>query len=253
MAQSRFQDRVALITGAAHGIGKAAAQAFAQEGAVALILDKDAEATAAAVADIEAAGGRAGALIADATDGDQVREAVARAIAEWEHIDVLVNNIGWNRPTPFLESDEAHWMQLLDLNLLVALRLSHAVLPYMVARRYGRIVNISSIAGIHPWPGSVLYGVAKAGIVSMTRSLAVAMAPHNIRVNVICPGPTETELTKIIREQNPAYSRQVVGNVTLGRFADPGEIAAAILFLASDESSFIVGQTLPVDGGYNMM
>ncbi|MCU0521835.1 MAG: SDR family oxidoreductase [Anaerolineae bacterium] len=248
-----FSDRVILVTGAAQGIGYASAQRFAELGGRVVLLDKLAAEAEAAVAVITDHGGRASAVIADATDSQEVEDAVAAMIADYGRIDVLVNNIGWNKPTPFLESDEAFWQELLDINLMTALRFCRAILPHMIDRHYGRIVNIASIAGIHPWPGSVIYGVAKAGIVSMTRSLAAAMAQHNIRVNCVCPGPTETGLSKALRVTNPDYVKAVHGMVTLGRLADPGEIARAICFLASDDASFVLGECLVVDGGYNMV
>jgi 2-hydroxycyclohexanecarboxyl-CoA dehydrogenase len=248
-----FQDQVIVVTGAARGIGKAIAQTMAQAGGHMMILDI-LEEEAAQVADgIVAAGGAATAMAVDATDAGQVEDVVGRIVTDWRQIDVLVNNIGWNNPTPFLESDEALWQQLLDVNLLTGLRFCRAVLPHMVNRQEGRIVNIASIAAIHPWPGSVLYGVAKAGVVSMTRSLAAAMAEHNIRVNCICPGPTETELSKRLRETDPEYVASIHGKLQIGHLADPEEIAAAVAFLASDESSFVLGECLVVDGGYNMV
>ncbi len=248
-----FNDRVILVTGAAQGIGFASAQRFADLGGEVVILDKLAAEAEAAVAAITNRGGHASAIIADATDSQQVMDAVDAVISERGRIDVLVNNIGWNKPTPFLESDEAFWQELLDINLMTALRFCRAILPRMIEQRYGRIVNIASIAGIHPWPGSVLYGVAKAGIVSMTRSLAAAMAQHNIHVNCVCPGPTETALSKALRVTNPDYVKAIHGMVTLGRLADPDEIARAVCFLASDEASFVLGECLVVDGGYNMV
>ncbi len=247
-----LKDRVTLVTGGARGIGQAIAQEFARHGAQVLILDKLQQEGRATAESIAEAGGRATAITVDATDPEQLRDVVARIAIDFRRIDILVNNIGYNDPTPFLESDEALWQQLLDVNLLTALRFCRAVLPHMVDQQYGRIVNISSIAGIHPWPGSVLYGVAKAGIISMTRSLAAAMAEHNIRVNCVCPGPTETGLSKALRETNPEYVQAIHGMVTLGRLADPQEIAAAVRFLASDDASFVLGESLVVDGGYNM-
>lgn len=248
-----FEDRVIVVTGAARGIGKAIARTFARAGGRVIVMDKLEDEAAAVVGQIVETGGRAAAIAMDATDAGQVENAVDRVMADWGKIDVLVNNIGWNDPTPFLESDEALWQQLLDVNLLTGLRFCRAVLPHMVHREEGRIVNIASIAAIHPWPGSVLYGVAKAGVVSMTRSLAAAMAAHNIRVNCVCPGPTETELSKRLRETDPEYVASIHGKLQIGRLADPEEIAATVAFLASDEASFVLGECLVVDGGYNMV
>ncbi|MGC9347623.1 MAG: SDR family NAD(P)-dependent oxidoreductase [Anaerolineae bacterium] len=252
-ATGEFADKVVIVTGAARGIGKAIAEAFATKGGTVLILDileDEGETTARA---IEAAGGQATAITVDATDRHQVKNVVAEIALDYGRIDVLVNNIGWNNPTPFLTSDEALWQRLLDVNLMTALRFCREVLPHMVEQQSGSIVNIASIAGIHPWPGSVLYGVAKAGIVSITRSLGAAMAAHNIRVNCVCPGPTETNLSKELRKTNPDYVRSIHGKLQIGRLADPEEIAAAVIFLASDAASFVLGECLVVDGGYNMV
>lgn len=249
----RFRDRVVVVTGGAQGIGQAIAEGFGKAGGTVLILDKltdEGKAVAQAIGD---AGGQAAALTVDATDGQQVQDVIDRLILDYGRIDILINNIGWNNPTPFLESGETLWRHLLDVNLLTALRFCRVTLPHMIERRYGRIVSISSIAGLHPWPGSVPYGIAKAGIISMTRSLAADMAQHNIRVNCICPGPTETGLSKELRKTQPEYVQAIHGTVTLGRLADPEEIAAAVLFLASDDASFVLGETLVVDGGYNMV
>ena len=253
MQTERFADRVVMVTGAARGIGKAIAEAFGAEGAQVVILDVLEDEGRAAAKAIEDAGGRATALTVDATDPQQVKDAVAKIAIDYRRIDVLVNNIGWNSPTPFLESDEALWQKLLDINLMTALRFSREVLPHMVERQTGSVVNIASIAAIHPWPGSVLYGVAKAGIVSMTRSLAAAMAEHGVRVNCVCPGPTETDLSKVLRKTNPEYVKSIHGKLQIGRLADPEEIAATVLFLASDAASFVLGDALVVDGGYNMV
>ncbi len=247
-----FENKVVVVTGAAQGIGKATAKLFADAGGNVIILDKLVTEAETAVAEIIGSGGKAAAIVMDVTDGQQVTDTVEQIVADFKRIDVLVNNVGWNQPTPFLESDEAFWLKLLDINLMAALRFCRATLPHMIDQHYGRIVNISSIAGVHPWPGSVLYGVAKAGIVSMTRSLAAAMAEHNIRVNCVCPGPTETGLSKALRITNPEYVKAIHGMVTLGRLAEPEEIARAIRFLASDDASFVLGECLVVDGGYNM-
>jgi 2-hydroxycyclohexanecarboxyl-CoA dehydrogenase len=252
MDQQRFEEDVVVVTGAARGIGNAIARGFAREGAAVIILDKLEDEAEAAAGAIAAAGGEATALVTDVTVAQQVKDAVGQIIADWGRIDVLVNNVGWNQPTPFLASDEAFWDKLLDVNLMAALRFCRQVLPHMIDRQGGRVVNIASIAGLHPWPGSVLYGVAKAGIISMTRSLAAAMAEHNIRVNCVCPGPTETTLSKTLRETNPDYVKAIHGMVQLGRLADPEEIAGAVLYLASEEASFVTGEYLVVDGGYNM-
>jgi NAD(P)-dependent dehydrogenase (short-subunit alcohol dehydrogenase family) len=248
----RFRDRVALVTGGARGIGQVIAQRLAQEGATVAIVDllaEEAEETAAA---IEAAGGRALALRADAAVRPEVEEAVARVAERLGRIDLLVNNIGVAKARPFLETDEAFWYQMVESNLMTALRFCHVVLPHMVRQRYGRIVSLSSVAGRLPRPNAVLYAVAKAGVIAMTRSLAAALADHDIRVNAVAPATIETAIARESRRTDPVF-RQFAEDLTraivMKRWGQPEEVAAVVLFLLSDESSYMTGQTLSVDGG----
>lgn len=246
----RFKDRVTIVTGSAQGIGKAIAQGFAGEGADVILLDKAEEAQNTA-REIEAGGGKASAMICDATNGQEVKDTVKQIIEKWGRIDILVNNIGWNESISFLESDEALWYKSLDINLLVPMRLCHAVLPHMIKQKSGRVVNISSIAGRQPRPYALTYSAAKAGVIAITRSLAVAMAPYNIRVNCVAPAIIDTQL---LREQAPPeHLGPIMKQSTLGRLGQPEEVAAAVLFIASDEASYIVGQTLNADGGNCML
>ena len=246
----RFKDKVTIVTGSAQGIGKAIAQGFAGEGADVILLDKAEEAKNTA-REIEAGGGKASAMICDATNGQEVKDTVKQIIEKWGRIDILVNNIGWNESISFLESDEALWYKSLDINLLVPMRLCHAVLPHMIKQKSGRVVNISSIAGRQPRPYALTYSAAKAGVIAITRSLAVAMAPYNIRVNCVAPAIIDTQL---LREQAPPeHLGPIMKQSTLGRLGQPEEVAAAVLFIASDEASYIVGQTLNADGGNCML
>ena len=246
----KLKDRVTLVTGGACGLGRAIARCFAREGALVLILDKAEEEAGNTAREIESQGGKAVALKVDATQGQEVINVVAKIAEKWGRIDILVNNIGWNECISFLETDEELWRTSLDINLLVPMRFCHAVLPYMVKQRYGRVVNIASIAARQPRPMAVTYSAAKAGVVAITRSLAVAMAPYNIRVNCIAPALIETELLK---QNTPELIGPILKQTALGRYCQPEEIAAAVLFFASDEASYIVGQSLHVDGGNCML
>jgi NAD(P)-dependent dehydrogenase (short-subunit alcohol dehydrogenase family) len=245
----RFKDRIAVVTGAASGLGKAIAQAFAGEGATAVLLDVAEERLRATAAGIDPDGKRAIAMRVDCTRGSEVKSAVDAVVARLGRIDVLVNNLGWSESVPFLESDEALWRRVLDINLISTLLCSHAVLPHMVQRDFGRIVNIASIAGRQPRPKAVAYAAAKAGVISLTKSLAVAVASSNIRVNAVAPGPLDTEL---IRQLEPAHAQAILDRSTLKRWGQPAEVASVVLFLASDDATFIVGQTVHVDGGNEM-
>lgn len=246
----RFKDKVTIVTGGAQGLGKAIAEGFGREGAHVIILDiLEAEASSTAK-EIERQGGKAIAIGLDATKGQEVKSAVGNIVEKWGRIDILVNNIGGNEVIPFLESDESVWQKSLDINLMVPLRFCQAVLPYMVNQKHGVIINIASIAGRQPRPMSLVYSAAKAGVIAMTRTLAVAMAPYNIRVNSVAPGTMDNRS----REQRPPeHFGPILRQVTLGRMSKPEEVAAAVLFLASDEASYIVGQSLHVDGGNCML
>ena len=246
----KFKDKVTLVTGGACGLGRAIAQCFAREGALVIILDKAEEEAGNTAREIESQGGKAVAFKVDATQGQEVINVVDKIAEKWGSIDILVNNIGWNECISFLETDEALWRTSLDINLLIPMRFCRAVLPYMVKQQYGRVVNIASIAGRQPRPMAVTYSAAKAGVISITRSLAVAMAPHNIRVNCIAPALIETEL---LRQNTPELLGPILKQTTLGRYCKPEEIAEAVLFFASDEASYIVGQSLHVDGGNCML
>ncbi len=246
----RFRDKVTIVTGGASGLGKAIARGFAEEEAFVIILDKlegEAERT---VKEIESQGGRAVAIKVEATDGQEVGSVVREIVRKWDRIDILINNIGGGESVPFLETDETLWRKVLELNLMIPLRFCHAVLPYMVKQQYGRVVNIASIAGRQPRPMAVIYSAAKAGVISITRSLAVAMAPYNIRVNSVGPGIMDTALA---RQAGPEHMEPIFKQTALGRWSQPEEVAAAVMFLASDEASYIVGQNLHVDGGNCML
>lgn len=246
----RFKDKVTIVTGAARGIGKATARGFAREGAIVNILDVLEEEARATAREIASQGGRAEAMKVDATRGEEVKSAVKKIADKWGRIDILINNIGWVEVVPFLESDESIWRKSMDLNLLVPLRFCREVLPYMVKQKYGRVINIASIAGRQPRPLAVAYSAAKAGVIAITRSLAVAMAPYNIRINSVSPGTIDTDQ---VRGTPPEHLDPILKPVTLGRLGQTEEVAAAVLFMASDEASYIVGQGINVDGGNCML
>lgn len=246
----RFKDRVVIIAGGGCGLGRAVALAFSREGAVPVVMDISEENARDTAAEVEASGGRVLALKVDATAGPEVKDAVSRVIRELGKIDILINNVGWTESANFLETDETLWRKSLDINLMAPLHFCRQVLPHMVDRRYGRVVNIASVAGRQPRPMAVVYSAAKAGVISLTRSLAVAMAPHNIRVNSVSPCTIDTGLLK---QEDPEHLGPILKQVTLGRLSQPEKVASAVLFLVSDEASYILGQSLHVDGGNCML
>lgn len=245
----RFKDKIVIVTGGATGIGQAISHGFAGEGAVVILLDKLGEEGRSTAKAIESQGGRASAMTVEATDGQQVKNAIDKIAREWKRIDVLINNIGWNERMPFLESDEALWRKVLDINLLVPLRFCRAVLPHMIRQKYGSVVNISSGGAREPVPWAAVYCAAKAGVISITWSLAADMIRHNIRVNCVLPGTVETAAFKNARRETSDGAKSVLQSVPIGRLSQPEEVAAAVLFLASDEASYIVGDTITVTGG----
>lgn len=248
----RFKDKITMVTGGTSGVGQAIAQGFAREGSMVIAIDRlEAKETT------KETGAKADKITLrkiKINDEPQVKKVVGQVAQEWGRIDILINNFRLPKGGPFLETNEADWSQDLDFNLLVPMRFCRAVLPYMVKQQYGRVVNVGSIAGRQPRPVTVGYAAAMAGVISVTKSLAVAMARYNIRVNGICTGPTEDPVhQQFIQSTDPQFVESLKKNITLGRWGKTEEIAAAVLFLASDEASYIVGQSLSVDGGNNML
>ncbi|MGH9037606.1 MAG: SDR family NAD(P)-dependent oxidoreductase, partial [Acidimicrobiia bacterium] len=206
-----------------------------------------AKSTAAALGDA------AVGLRVDITDADSVRAGVSQAEKALGPIDVLVNNAGWDRIAPFLDTDEDLWDRLIDINLKGPLRCAHAVLPGMVERQAGRVINISSDAARVGSTGESIYSAAKAGIIGFTKTLAREMARHNITANVICPGPTDTALlAEIVGEGNDRLIDSLKRGIPMKRLGRPDDIAGVVAFLASDDAGFITGQTLSVSGGLTM-
>jgi 2-hydroxycyclohexanecarboxyl-CoA dehydrogenase len=248
----RLRDRVAVITGAASGIGRAIAHRFAAEGASVAVLDLDLEGAEAVTAEIEQAGGRAVALRADVSSGDEVRAAVAAA-RTLGPIDILVSNAGWEQAKPFVQTDEALWDRLLAINLKGHLLCARAVLDEMIERRSGRIIFTASDAGRVGSSGEAVYSGAKGGVIAFAKTLARETARHGLNVNVVCPGPTETRILDEMAADHPRLVESLRAAIPFRRFARPDEIAGAFVFFASDDAAYITGQTLSVNGGLTML
>jgi 2-hydroxycyclohexanecarboxyl-CoA dehydrogenase len=246
-----LQGRVALVTGAGRGMGRAIAERLAAEGARVAVTDVDratAEDTAAAL------GPAATAVHLDVTNPASVAAAVEKVAGVLGPVDVLVNNAGWDHMAPFLETDPELWDRIIDINLKGTFNCARAVLPGMVERRSGRVVNISSDAGRVGSTGEAVYSAAKAGVVGFTKTLAREMARFRITVNVVCPGPTDTPLLDdLLGQGNERLIDALRRAIPLGRLGQPADVAAAVAFLASDDASFITGQTLSVSGGLTMV
>lgn len=250
MAAGRLREKVALVTGAGSGIGRASAERFAAEGARVAVVDlKGAEEVAAA---IEAAGGEAIALATDVADEEAVAAMATAAIERFGRVDVLMNNAGvLDDYLAAADMPTAVWERVLGVNLNAQFFTARALLPQMVERGAGAIVNVASTAGLNGGNGGAAYTASKHAVIGFTRQLCFDYARKGIRCNVLCPGAVETGMTKEIFASPDAAVMEAVESAPIGRWAQPEELAAAALFLASDEASFVNGAVYLVDGGFD--
>jgi 3-oxoacyl-[acyl-carrier protein] reductase len=250
-ALARLTDRVAIVTGASRGIGRAIALRFAEEGArVVVNYVSNADDAAVVVDEITAGGGEAIALRADVSKSAEVDELVGQTMARWGRIDVLVNNAGVMFTKPMLETTEEEWDLTIDVNLKGAYLCSKAVVPIMNAQQGGSIINMSSNSGLyHPSAMRFTeYVVSKAGMNGLTKAMALAFGPY-VRINAICPGWIRTDMVGHI---DPETQQRILAETALARWGTPGDIADSAVFLASDEAAFITGELLIVAGGRGM-
>ena len=250
----RFSDKVVLVTGGSQGIGEAVCRRFAAEGAVVAVVASRDRAKAQGVVDaVTAAGGRASAHVCDVASVAQIDALVAEVIAAHGRIDVLVNGAGVFYPTRIGETDEAMYDRMVDINLKGTFFACDAVAQHMIARGGGgHMINFASGAGVSGRSQYIVYATTKAGVIHMTRSLGVAMAPHGVHVNAVAPGNTATPMNENVRTE-PEYEeiRATIARVTPSRrlFAEPHEIAGAVLFLASEDANAMYGATMLMDEG----
>jgi NAD(P)-dependent dehydrogenase (short-subunit alcohol dehydrogenase family) len=249
----KLEERVAIVTGAASGIGRAIALELAREGADVVVADIKSEQAEKVVYEIKALGHKAKSFKADVSKNNQVNLMAKTVLDEFGKIDILVNNAGGSarkRATLFCESTEEVWDYVINLNLKGVLNCSRAVIEHMIQSQSGKIVNISAIAGIIGEAGLVDYSAAKAGIVGFTKALAKEVAPHGINVNCVAPGPIETEaLRATLPDNRLAHFRKITG---LGRLGRPEEVCSLVVFLTTDEANFITGQVFPICGLMNL-
>jgi 2-hydroxycyclohexanecarboxyl-CoA dehydrogenase len=251
-----MSNRVALVTGGAQGIGKGIVTSLAQAGFRVAIADLNLEVAEKTAQEIRNNGGTAIAVQIDVTKTAAVKAAIASVEAQLGPIEVVVNNAGWDDFMPFVETTEDFWEKILDLNFKGALRVIHAVVPGMIERGHGRIINIGSDAGRVGSSLEAVYSGAKGGIIAFTKTLAREVATKGITANVVCPGPTDTPALRKFADGAGDDADKVIAGMTravpMKRLGTPEDIGPAVAFFASDAAGFVTGQTLSVSGGLTM-
>jgi NAD(P)-dependent dehydrogenase (short-subunit alcohol dehydrogenase family) len=246
----RLDGRRALVTGGAKGLGRVIAGALAEAGAEVAIASRTLSACQTAASEIErATGRRALAFQADVTRADEVAALAAEVEAAWGGVDILVNNAGVNVRGPAVDLSEADWDAVIDINLKAPFLCARAFLPGMYRRGWGRVINMGSILSVIALPGRAPYASAKAGLLNLTRVLALEGATQGVTVNAICPGPFATDMNKPLLDDPEKY-KAFVAKIPMGRWGELHEVAGPLVFLASDAASYVTGSALFVDGGW---
>jgi len=251
---AKLNEKIAIVTGAGQGIGRAIAERLAAEGATVVVTDinEDAAGQTARAISGSASSGTAIAVVTDVTSAGSVSAMTSRVKSQFGRIDVLVNNAGWDKAGPFTDSDPADWDRIIRINLYGVLHTSKAVLPIMAEQGRGTVVNIASDAGRVGSSGEAVYSAAKGGVIAFTKSTAREMARRQVTANCVCPGPANTALFASLGGDDPKLREALIRAIPLRRLAEPADVAAAVAFLASDDAAFITGQTVSVSGGLTM-
>ena len=257
---NRFTNQVAVITGAASGIGQACALRFAREEARVACLDLNEAANEATAAQCRALGAEAMALRCNVADANSVQAAVEATLEQWGRVDVLVTAAGIYSGAPLPEVSLQQWQRLIDINLTGVFLCNRAVAPILMEQRAGSIINISSMAGKTSFPASAEYSASKSGVIGLTRSAAMDLAPYGVTANAVCPGNTLPEMVRQVAERvgpqdgltADEWLQLRAGECPMQRMAEPWEIAGVVAFLASEDSRYLTGQAIEVDGGMVM-
>jgi 3-oxoacyl-[acyl-carrier protein] reductase len=245
----KLEGRVALVTGASQGIGRACALALAREGATVAVAARNREKLDEVVSAITGAGGSAAAFVIDVADEEQIKVGIKAAIAQFGKIDILVNNAGVTRDQLLMRMKRADWDVVLNTNLTSAYLCMQQVIGSMLKQRWGRIINITSVFGQMGQAGQANYAASKAGLIGLTLAMAREVASRNITCNAVAPGFIETSMTAVLSDE---FKENAVKSIPLGRVGSPEDVANAVRFLASDEASYITGHVLSVNGGLLM-
>lgn len=249
-----LENKVVIITGAGSGIGEACAAQFAKKGATVIIADISLEKAQQAAEKLSHLSGKAQAIKMDVTEYEEVEKSLQKVIDTYGQIDIMVNNAGimnqLRAPTADHTFDD--WDRVIAINQTGVFYCLRASLKHMMHQGHGRIVNIASLAGLKASGHNLAYSASKFAVVGMTKSAAMEYAPYNIRINAVCPSYTQTPMLDSVVEKQPGIDKKLLRFVPMGRFAEADEIADAVLWLASDQSKFITGQTITIDGGLSL-
>jgi len=242
-----LEGKIAIVTGAGQGIGRGIATKLAAERATVVVTDINEDTAKETAATIGGVGIRT-----DVTSRESVEAMVEQVMRQFGRIDVLVNNAGWDKSGPFVDSDPADWDRIIAINLYGVLHTSKAVLPIMAAQGAGSVVNLASDAGRVGSSGEAVYSAAKGGVIAFTKATAREMARHQVNANCVCPGPTDTALFASVGGDNPKLREALTKAIPFRRLAQPEDVANVVAFLASDEAAYVTGQTVSVSGGLTM-